>query len=295
MPDLRISVVTPCYNSEDYIEDTIKSVLAQGYSNLEYIVIDGGSTDRTVDIIRKYESEISFWISEKDNGQYDAINKGMARATGDILCWLNADDLFLKSTLSIVNGVFSTHGPIEWISTLKPVICDATGHTVQICSHLGFARDAFADGLFLDGYAPSASCIQQESTFWRRSIWERAGGRITDADLAGDFALWCAFYAVGHLHGVDYPLSQFRRRPGQRSEDYDRYRAEAITFLDAYRKRTGWNGDSVMSLRSKNKHEFMRVFPDRYKALSYNSVKVFNAAPNAAAPVWDTKQYNWLP
>src|SRR5262245_34693324 len=89
----RIALVTPVFNSGKYIEQTIRSVLAQGYPNLDYFIIDGGSTDGTLDIIRKYERQISGWISEPDNGMYDAINKGFARTSGEIMGWISATDM----------------------------------------------------------------------------------------------------------------------------------------------------------------------------------------------------------
>ena len=98
----KISVITPSYNQGIYIEETIQSVLNQNYPNLEYIIIDGGSSDSTVEVIKKYESKIDFWVSEKDKGQADAINRGFAKATGDILCWLNSDDYFFPDTLKYV-------------------------------------------------------------------------------------------------------------------------------------------------------------------------------------------------
>ena len=95
----RISIVTPSFNQGDYLERTIRSVLLQGYPSLEYIIIDGGSTDESLDIIRKYEPWIDFWLSETDRGQSHAINKGMEKATGDLLSWLNSDDWFLPGAL----------------------------------------------------------------------------------------------------------------------------------------------------------------------------------------------------
>ncbi len=95
----KISIVTPSFNQGDYIEKTIRSVLLQGYPNLEYIIIDGGSTDQTVDIIKKYEKWINFWVSEKDRGQSHAINKGLARTSGELLGWLNSDDYYLPGAL----------------------------------------------------------------------------------------------------------------------------------------------------------------------------------------------------
>ena len=105
----KITVVTPSYNQGQFIEATIKSVIGQQYPNLEYIVCDGGSTDETVEILKKYADKITWWCSEKDKGQSDAINKGMHRATGDIVCWINSDDVLLPGTLLTVAKFFHDH------------------------------------------------------------------------------------------------------------------------------------------------------------------------------------------
>jgi glycosyltransferase involved in cell wall biosynthesis len=98
----RFSVITPSFNQGQFIEETLRSVLDQAYPNLEFLVLDGGSSDNTVEILKRYDAKLSFWRSEKDAGQPAAINEGFQRATGDILCWLNSDDLHLPNTLSIV-------------------------------------------------------------------------------------------------------------------------------------------------------------------------------------------------
>ncbi len=105
----RITVVTPSFNQGHLIEETINSVLDQNYPNLEYIVIDGGSTDTTLEVIKKYEHKIDYWTSEPDGGQSEAINKGLRRATGDIVTWLNSDDLFLPDTLQAIPELFAAH------------------------------------------------------------------------------------------------------------------------------------------------------------------------------------------
>src|SRR5262245_41237730 len=101
----RISIVTPSYNQGKFIEETIRSVIDQGYTNLEYIIIDGGSTDESIDIIRRYEKHLAYWVSESDRGAADAISKGFTRATGEIFAYLNSDDVYLPGTLQTIAAV----------------------------------------------------------------------------------------------------------------------------------------------------------------------------------------------
>lgn len=123
----RITIITPSYNQGAYIEDTILSVLNQDYPNLEYIIIDGGSNDQTIDIIKKYSDRISYWVSEKDRGQSHAINKGFERATGEIINWINSDDQLMPDTLHKLAAAFTAdpelmmlHGRIEYFGETKP-------------------------------------------------------------------------------------------------------------------------------------------------------------------------------
>ena len=108
-PNPKISIITVVLNSEKFLEETIKSVLDQNYNNLEYIIIDGGSTDKSLDIVEKYKKKISFFLSEKDNGIYDAFNKGLARATGDIIGIVNSDDIYTKDAFKIILKYFNQY------------------------------------------------------------------------------------------------------------------------------------------------------------------------------------------
>lgn len=111
----KVSIITPSYNQGEYLEETIQSVLNQTYGNIEYIVIDGRSTDNSVDIIRKYEERITFWCSEKDKGQADAINKGLKRATGDLVCWINSDDVLYPNFVEKFVNYFVAHPDVDFL------------------------------------------------------------------------------------------------------------------------------------------------------------------------------------
>jgi len=198
----RITLVTPVFNSGKYIEQTIRSVLAQGYPNLDYFIVDGASTDGTLDIIRKYESQISGWISEPDNGMYDAINKGFARTSGEIMGWISATDMLQLGGLSVAANVFRDLPEVEWI-TGRPTVFNDEGMTVEVQDLPHWSRYRFLAG--------ANRHIQQESTFWRRRLWEKAGGRV-DASRrwAADFELWLRFFRHAQIYPVDALIGGFR-------------------------------------------------------------------------------------
>src|ERR1700736_2141333 len=120
----RIALVTPVRNSGKYLEATIRSVLGQDYPNLDYYIVDGGSTDGSVEIIRKYENEISGWVSEPDKGMYDALNKGFARTTGEIMGWISATDMLHMGGLRVVGSVFRQLPEVEWITGRPSIFSD---------------------------------------------------------------------------------------------------------------------------------------------------------------------------
>jgi glycosyltransferase involved in cell wall biosynthesis len=199
----RIALVTPVFNSAPYLEQTIQSVLSQNYPNLDYFIVDGGSADGSLDIIRKYESQISGWLSEPDQGMYDALNKGFARTTGEIMGWISATDLLHADGLQVVGSVFRQFPQVEWITGRRTTI-DEQGRTTRIDGLLVWSRWRFLLG-------GSRRHIQQESTYWRRSLWERAGGYV-DASrrAASDFELWVRFFRHAPLYSVDALIGGFR-------------------------------------------------------------------------------------
>lgn len=233
----RITVVMPSFQHAAFLEDAVQSVLSQNYGNLELIIVDGGSTDGTVSIIQKYADRLAFWCSEPDGGQYDAINKGFARSTGEILCWLNSDDMFFPWTLRTVASIFTQLAEVEWISTLQPGFWDHNGFCLGFQNVPGFSREAFFDGCYTPATGRFLAYIQQESTFWRRGLWERAGGGLrSQFSLAADFDLWGRFYAQAKLYGVGSPLAGFRITAGQRSMQSAEYERQAFASLAECRR-----------------------------------------------------------
>ena len=201
----KISLVTPVFNSARYLEATFRSVLSQGYPNLEYIVIDGGSTDGSLDILRNYESQLHSWISERDRGMYAAINKGFAQSSGELMGWISATDMLHAGSLFVVGSVFRTFPQVEWI-TGRPTGFSDDGMAAEILKLRRWSRWAFLAG--------ANRYIQQESTFWRRSLWDRAGGRVDDSRRnASDFELWVRFFRYARLYSVDALIGGFRSHP----------------------------------------------------------------------------------
>jgi glycosyltransferase involved in cell wall biosynthesis len=201
----RISLVTPVFNSVRYLEAALRSVLSQAYPNLEYIVVDGGSTDGSVEVIREYESQLHSWISEPDRGMYDALNKGFARSSGELMGWISATDLLHAGSLFVVGSVFQTFPEVEWI-TGRPTAFTDEGMAAGVLKLRRWSRMPFLAG--------ANRYIQQESTYWRRSLWERAGSRVDDSRRNGnDFELWVRFFRHARLYSVDALIGGFRSHP----------------------------------------------------------------------------------
>ena len=242
----KISVITPSLNQAAFLESTIQSILCQGYPNLEYIIIDGGSTDGSVEIIRKYEKHLARWLSEPDGGMYAGIVKGISSATGDVIAWLNSDDLYFPWALSLVASIMESLPQVEWISTLLPCLWNDESLLYQLDRVAGFSRDAFAEGRYLPG-SSSLGWIQQESTFWRRSLQDKIDcGRLAGWKLAGEFGLWSLFFEHAELYGVPYPLGGFRMQKLQKTQTgMGLYVEESRQVLSGMRKR-GFRVDGLV-------------------------------------------------
>lgn len=212
----RISLVTPTYNRADTLAATIDSIARQtGSPSVQYIVVDGGSSDETLDLLHSRENIVDAWSSEPDDGMYDAIAKGFSKSDGDVLGWLNSDDTLFPWALKLVARIFNDIPEIQWISTLTQAAIDADGDIRYFRKVPGYAQQAFFDGVYFGfggaGDSHATEFIQQESTFFRRALWEKVGNSaLRSQSLAGDFALWAAFMAEAPLVGVDAPLGAFR-------------------------------------------------------------------------------------
>ncbi len=221
-----ISVVTSCRNGGRTVEATLRSVAAQEYPGLEYIFVDGASTDDTLGIARRHAGRIAVLISEPDAGPYDGIRKGFGASTGEIMAWLNADDVYFPWTCSVVGEIFGKYPDVDWIIG-TPGYMNARGECTRVAGNAGTAypREYIRNGWFrpaLAGY------LQQESMFWRRRLWERTGGLNPDLGYAADFDLWRRFAEHAELHSVTAPLALFRQRPGEQrsSAESASYEAE---------------------------------------------------------------------
>lgn len=218
-----ISIVTPSYNQADFLEQTITSVLDQQYPHLEYIIIDGGSTDHTVDVIKAYERGIDYWVSEKDRGQSHAINKGFEKSTGDIMGWLNSDDVLLPNALDLVGEIFETYPTINCITSWT-VNIDQHGRIAEFNVPAGTLRGPVRWGWH---HGRGLGFIQQASTFWRRSLWEKSGGYIDEKrHYSMDYELWQRFARHSDIVTVRTAFSAFRYQTHQKTHMINAYYQE---------------------------------------------------------------------
>lgn len=252
MPNLcsRITIVTPSYNQAAFLPATIESVLSQGYPNLEYIVVDGGSTDGSVEIIRRYADQLVWWVSERDGGQADAVRKGFARATGSIFGFLNSDDLLAPGALAYVAEQFQRNSHLGVVVGAGGMI-DGAGR--------------FLHGVFPMGWGVAAllsfeSRFMQPAVFFSRSVYERVGGMDPQFRFALDLDLFVRIAAIGAPHVITRKLLAFTRlHPDTKTSKWQNVKEREIMMIRSrYGVSPNFHQSATRSLYWRTKHFLLR-------------------------------------
>jgi glycosyltransferase involved in cell wall biosynthesis len=278
-------VVVPSYNQGEFLRATLDSILSQGYPDVECIVVDGGSSDHSVEIIRSLEDRLTWWCSEKDDGHGDALNKGFAKATGEVLCWLNSDDLMAPWGLWVVGDVFARFPEVEWL-TGEYGIWDAHGRLVA----------SYPGGATATEYLRrNESDIQQESTFWRRSLWTRAGGEIdTSYRLMIDAELWLRFFRHATLYSLKTVVSGYRWHGENRSlTQADRTKAERWRAIGFHLAPRSWRTRLVARF-GPDQYERQAGFGGALKFIFCKKVRqLLLRRPRIPVVTWDAPNHCW--
>ncbi|HEY5040989.1 MAG TPA: glycosyltransferase family 2 protein [Verrucomicrobiae bacterium] len=199
----KLSTITPSFNQGRFLEETILSVLNQSYPNLEYIIIDGGSTDNSVEIIKKYERHLAYWVSEPDKGQTHAVNKGLDRATGDIIGWINSDDVYVKGAFKKVANAFLEHPNVILVHGDR-IMLDAESHVSGWGALPPFDPDK------------TCFCVCSETAFWQSSLTK--GARLKEElQYAMDLEFFCRLYRLGPFLKLNAYLGYFRCYQGNKT------------------------------------------------------------------------------
>ena len=276
---MKFSIVTPVYKGEKYIKETIESVLSQkGNFEIEYIIVDGGSSDKTIKIIKGYEKKIKDnhfhincsninlkWISEKDKGMYDAINKGFKIATGDIFAWINHDDKYAPGAFEIILKTFEKFPKIKWLKGITSYI-----NTDNKITNSGLCLVYNKEWLKMGIYGRNAYFVHQDSVFWKKELWNKIKEIPTKYKLAGDYWLWINFAKYEKLWTIKTDLSFFRHRENQLSKNMEEYNKEQKSiskergFLNFKIKLYFW---FKSKLKKREQHKIMILL---YKLMFWN-------------------------
>jgi len=259
----KITVITPSYNQSAFLEATIRSVLHQHYPNLEYIIIDGGSTDGSVDIIRRYQDHLAYWVSEPDRGQCHAINKGLSIATGDWLAWLNSDDILLPGVLLEVARAIQDNDGCNWIVgavEFTDVSLNPTAKFKPVCN-----TDDWLD--FVCTKRKNGTALPQAGSFWSRKAWDVAGQLDETLHYAMDHEYWgrLAYHGFRPIC-LQQTLAMFRLHPHGKTAQGDRnFIADERKVLDNWINRT--NGPEARILINYRRTLKMRFIVLRIQRL----------------------------
>ncbi len=227
-----ITVVTPCLDAAGLVSRTAESIMAQtavrsGRLRLEYLVCDGGSRDGTLEAVRRICGEAAEVHSERDGGMYEALAKGLRKATGDVVAYLNAGDVYSPAALDVVADVFE-QTPAQWVTGIQ-VMYNEGGQVIDAVLPHRYRGRLIRSGVYGGRLLPRH--VQQESTFWRRSMQEDLDyGALAALKLAGDYYLWTRFARRAELRLVQSCLGGFTYHAGQKSEAAEAYRREVASF-----------------------------------------------------------------
>ncbi len=276
---MRISVITPSFNQARFLPATLASVDEQAHDDVEHIVIDGGSTDGSVEVIQAHADQLAFWVSEPDDGQTDALCRGFDRATGDIYCWLNSDDLFEPWTLREVADFFDSHPHVDFVYGDGTWISEDGGVLKPKREH------SFARFVFLNDH----NFILQPSAFWRRSLYERVGGLDRSFNLAMDADLWARFAEVTKPVHVARPWSRMRYYPEQKNTAL---RPESLEEMERIRSRyvrPGGVPRSTLRVAARLLRVILKI-----KAGGYTVAELRNGLSGGARRrSWEKSTLNW--
>ena len=250
----RISIVTPSLNQGQFIEETIRSVLLQGYPNLEYIIIDGGSIDSSVEIIEKYERWITYWVSEPDKGQSNAINKGFAKATGEVFAYINSDDLYEPNTFVTVASIFEKNGYPHLIAG-ECIIFD--GATIKSIFKPWWPKN-------IDHFLhPFSSTFAQPASFWSKHIYHRVGGFNESLHFCFDQEFFLKIALTGiKPRLIPDQISQYREHSDTKTHQTKRFFEETIPVINKYAEECGVSKKEKKEILNKcfDEINYIKVF-----------------------------------
>lgn len=273
----KISIVTTCYNHAKYVGKTIESVLSQDYPNLQYVVINDGSTDNSEEIIKEYAGQLYHWETWDGYrpGPVFALNKGFSLTDGEIMGWINSDDILLPNSLFVIASVFNQLKEVEWLTGIASTI-NSRGEIVKVYPYQKSIYD------YLNG---NWSVIQQESTFWRRSLWERTGGYLNEDFIYGfDTELWTRFFLQTEHYHLNTVIGAFRKGMQSRStrdiQEYTRYANRALKTMRENAPKEYLNRARGYRFLKKYFGYFLRNIPvsalNRFPGLGAYNYKVVN-------------------
>lgn len=248
----KVSIITPSYNQGRFLEDSILSVLEQGYPNLEYIIVDGGSKDESLEIIKKYQDRLAWWVSEKDKGHADALNKGFSHANGEILAWLNSDDIYFPGAVSEAISVLVSRPEVGMVYGDADLIDDSGADVGKFASKQTGYRQMLRGSVH----------IPQATTFFRADLWRQVGPLDLTLFFSFDYDFWVKLAKVSDLLYVPKRWAKFRiHEAGKTIVNDDRCYPDMLRVLE----REGGSWLSQMRMRMYARKVFYTWMPWKFR------------------------------